>query len=233
MMSTTANQQEELALFSSLAKEWWNPEGPMKPLHLLNPLRLSFIKKYTELAGQTVLDCGCGAGLLSEALAQQGAEVTALDLATDVIDVAREHAKEMGLAIKYKCESIQEFSTQHLQNFDVITCMELLEHVEDPVGLLKACYAALKPGGQIFLSTINRTAPAFLKTIIGAEYLLGLLPKGTHHYRQFIKPAELAAWLREAGFIIGDRQGIAVGLDDHYTLTDDLSVNYLMAARKI
>lgn len=231
-MSITANQQEELALFSSLADEWWNPEGPMKPLHLLNPLRLAFIEKYTKLAGQVVLDCGCGAGLLSEAMASKGAQVTGIDLAEDVIKVAQEHASEAGLSIDYKCESMQVLAEQQPATFDVISCMELLEHVEDPAALLKACYAALKPGGKIFLSTINRTAPAFLKTIIGAEYLLGLLPKGTHHYRQFIKPSELAAWLREAGFTIGDRQGIDVGLDDHYKLSDDLTVNYLMVAIK-
>jgi 2-polyprenyl-6-hydroxyphenyl methylase/3-demethylubiquinone-9 3-methyltransferase len=231
-MSTTVNQQEELALFSSLADEWWNPEGPMKPLHLLNPLRLSFIEKYTKLQGQSILDCGCGAGLLSEAMAQKGAHVTGLDLSEDVIKVAKEHTKESKLSIDYQCESMEAMAESKPEAFDGITCMELLEHVEDPVGLLKACYTALKPGGLLFLSTINRTAPAFLKTIIGAEYLLGLLPKGTHHYRQFIKPSELAAWLREAGFVIGDRQGIEVGLDDHYKLSDELAVNYLMLAKK-
>jgi len=232
-MSTTANQQEELALFSSLADEWWNPEGPMKPLHLLNPLRLAFIEKYLSLSGTFILDCGCGAGLLSEAMAEKGAQVTALDLAEDVIKVAQEHAKEAGLSIDYYCESMEAIAEKKPAGFQAITCMELLEHVEDPVGLLKACNKALKPGGALFLSTINRTAPAFLKTIIGAEYLLGLLPKGTHHYRQFIKPAELAAWLREAGFVVGDRQGVDVGLDDHYKLCDDLSVNYLMVAKKV
>jgi 2-polyprenyl-6-hydroxyphenyl methylase/3-demethylubiquinone-9 3-methyltransferase len=165
-------------------------------------------------------------------MASKGVQVTGIDLAGDVIKVAQEHANEAGLSIDYKCESMQALAEQQPAAFDVITCMELLEHVEDPAALLKACYAALKPGGKIFLSTINRTAPAFLKTIIGAEYLLGLLPKGTHHYRQFIKPSELAAWLRETGFTIGDRQGIDVGLDDHYKLSDDLSVNYLMVAVK-
>ena len=229
----TANQQAELALFSSLANTWWDKQGPMKPLHLLNPLRLSFIEKYIKLIGTSIVDCGCGAGLLSEAMAEKGAKVIGLDLAEDVIRVAKAHAEESLLSIDYRCESMQTAAAARPESFDAMTCMELLEHVEDPVALLKACYQALKPEGYLFLSTINRTASAFLKTIIGAEYLLGLLPKGTHHYRQFIKPSELAAWLREAGFVVGDRQGVFVGLDDHYKFSDDLSVNYLMVARKL
>jgi 2-polyprenyl-6-hydroxyphenyl methylase/3-demethylubiquinone-9 3-methyltransferase len=228
----TTNQQAELALFSSLAHEWWDLQGPMKPLHLLNPLRLAFIEKYLRLTGQSILDCGCGAGILSEAMAQKGARVVGLDLAHDVIAVAKEHAKDSHLSIEYRCESIQAIASARPESFDAITCMELLEHVEDPVELLKSCFEALKPGGYLFLSTINRTASAFLKTIIGAEYLLGWLPKGTHHYRQFIKPSELATWLRKARFVVGDRQGIFVGLDDHYKFSDDVSVNYLMVARK-
>jgi 2-polyprenyl-6-hydroxyphenyl methylase/3-demethylubiquinone-9 3-methyltransferase len=229
----TANQQAELALFSSLADEWWNPQGPMKPLHLLNPLRLAFIEKYLKLTGKSVLDCGCGAGLFSEAMAKKGARVIGLDLAEAVIRVARAHATDSNLSIEYHCESMQAFAQRRPSSCDVITCMELLEHVQEPVELLKACFLALKPDGYLLLSTINRTAQAFLKTIIGAEYVLGLLPKGTHHYRQLIKPSELAHWLREAGFAVGDRQGVSVGLDHHYRFCDDLGVNYLMLARKL
>lgn len=227
-----AQQTEELALFSSLADTWWDPNGPMQPLHRLNPLRMEFIQRFVTLQGLSILDCGCGAGLLSEAMAAKGAKVTAIDLSQAVIDVAIAHAHEAQLQIDYQCIAMEAIAKAKPASYSALTCMELLEHVEEPIALLKACYAALKPGGLCFLSTINRTPPAFIKAILGAEYVLGLLPKGTHHYRQFIKPSELAAWSRKAGFEVGVRQGIKIGLSEHYQFSDDVSVNYLMVVQK-
>lgn len=228
----SVNQADELALFSSLADKWWDPEGPMQPLHRLNPLRLEFIKRFMSLSSNAVLDVGCGAGLLSEAMAKAGANVTGIDLSQAVIDVAKEHAANAGVSIDYQCIALEDLASKQADHYDAITCMELLEHVEYPVALLKSCYTALKPGGWCLLSTINRTPPAFIKAILGAEYLLGLLPKGTHHYRQFIKPAELADWSREAGFLVGPRQGVSIGMGNDYRFTNDMSVNYLMAVQK-
>lgn len=199
----------EIARFGALARRWWDPNGPQRPLHELNPARLSYVVERVRLRDASVLDVGCGAGLLSEAMAREGAHVTALDLAPELIDVARLHLLESGLKVDYRLVSVEELAAQAPASFDAITCMEMLEHVPDPGSVLRACATLLKPGGKLFVSTLNRTPLAFAVAIVGAEYLAGLLPKGTHDYKSFIKPAELSAWLRDAGFELEDVSGLA------------------------
>lgn len=183
--------------------------GPQRALHELNPARLSYIAERTRLRGARVLDVGCGAGLLSEALAREGAHVSALDLAPELVDVAKLHLLESGLTIDYRLQSVESLADELPTSFDAISCMEMLEHVPDPSSVLAACARLLKPGGRIFLSTLNRTPAAFALAIVGAEYVARLLPKGTHQYESFIKPSELAAWLREAGLQLEDVSGLA------------------------
>ena len=210
MSAPAANaSQAELDKFGALASRWWDPQGPQRPLHELNPARLGYVRARVALAGARVLDVGCGAGLLSEALAREGANVTALDLAPELIDVANLHLLESGLAVDYRLQSVEELAAQAPASFDAITCMEMLEHVPDPAAVVLACAALLKPGGQLFVSTLNRTPAAFALAIVGAEYIARLLPRGTHDYKQFIKPSELAAWLRAAGLQPSDVSGQA------------------------
>lgn len=199
----------EIAKFGALANRWWDPNGPQRPLHELNPARLSYIAGRSQLRGARALDVGCGAGLLSEALAREGAQVTALDLAPELIDIAKLHLLESGLVVDYHLESVESIATRMPAQFDVVTCMELLEHVPDPGSVLRACATLLKPGGKLFVSTLNRTPLAFAVAIVGAEYIAGLLPKGTHDYKSFIRPAELAGWLRDAGLQLEDVSGLA------------------------
>ena len=199
----------EIARFGALARRWWDPNGPQRPLHELNPARLAYISERAGLRDAKVLDVGCGAGLLSEAMAREGARVTALDLAPELIDVARLHLLESGLQVDYRLVAVEELAAQSPGSFDAITCMEMLEHVPDPGSVLRACATLLKPGGRLFISTLNRTPLAFAMAIVGAEYLAGLLPKGTHDYKSFIRPAELSAWLRAAGFELEDVSGLA------------------------
>ena len=201
--------QAEIARFGALARRWWDPNGPQRPLHELNPARLGYVSERVRLRDAKVLDVGCGAGLLSEAMAREGAQVTALDLAPELIDVARLHLLESELQVDYRLVSVEELAAQAPGSFDAITCMEMLEHVPDPGSVLRACASLLKPGGKLFVSTLNRTPLAFAVAIVGAEYLAGLLPKGTHDYKSFIKPAELSAWLRDAGFELEDVSGLA------------------------
>jgi len=201
--------QAEIARFGALARRWWDPNGPQRPLHELNPARLGYVSERVRLRDAKVLDVGCGAGLLSEAMAREGAQVTALDLAPELIDVARLHLLESGLQVDYRLVSVEELAAQAPGSFDAITCMEMLEHVPDPGSVLRACASLLRPGGKLFVSTLNRTPLAFAVAIVGAEYLAGLLPKGTHDYKSFIKPAELSAWLRDAGFELEDVSGLA------------------------
>ena len=201
--------QAEIARFGALARRWWDPNGPQRPLHELNPARLGYVSERVRLRDATVLDVGCGAGLLSEAMAREGALVTALDLAPELIDVARLHLLESGLQVDYRLVSVEELAAQAPGSFDAITCMEMLEHVPDPGSVLRACASLLRPGGKLFVSTLNRTPLAFAVAIVGAEYLAGLLPRGTHDYKSFIKPAELSAWLRDAGFELEDVSGLA------------------------
>ncbi len=202
-------RQAEIERFGALARRWWDPNGPQRPLHELNPARLGYVSERVRLRDAKVLDVGCGAGLLSEAMAREGASVTALDLAPELIDVARLHLLESGLQVDYRLVSVEELAAQAPGSFDAITCMELLEHVPDPGSVLRACAALLRPGGRLFVSTLNRTPLAFAVAIVGAEYLAGLLSKGTHDYKSFIKPAELSAWLRDAGFELEDVSGLA------------------------
>lgn len=200
--------QAELDKFGALAQRWWDPQGPQKALHALNPARLDYVAARTPLQGAQVLDVGCGAGLLSEALAGEGARVVALDLAPELVKVARLHGLESGIAIDYRLQSVESLAAEMPGRFDAITCMEMLEHVPDPGSIIEACARLLKPGGRLFVSTINRTPAAFALAIVGAEYVARLLPKGTHHYREFIRPSELAAWLRAADLQLEDVSGL-------------------------
>ena len=208
-MNTPNVDPAEIARFGALARRWWDPEGPQRPLHDLNPARLRYVAERVPLKGARVLDVGCGAGLLSEALAGEGAEVTALDLSPELIDAAKLHLLESGKRVDYRLVSVEELAAQMPGAFDAITCMEMLEHVPDPGSVLHACATLLKPGGTLFLSTLDRTPQAFGAAIVGAEYLARLLPRGTHDYAQFIRPSELGAWLRESGLQLQDVSGLA------------------------
>jgi len=201
--------QAEIAKFGALANRWWDENGPQRPLHELNPARLGYVRERVPLRNARVLDVGCGGGLLSEALAREGAQVTALDLSPDLIEIAKLHLLESGVKVDYRLQSVESLAEEMPGSFDAITCMEMLEHVPDPGSVLAACEKLLKPGGRIFLSTLNRTPTAFAVAIVGAEYIAGLLPKGTHDYKSFIKPSELSGWLRAAGLQIEDVSGLA------------------------
>jgi len=225
--------QAELDKFGALASRWWDPQGPQRPLHELNPARLGYVRDRLPLAGARVLDVGCGAGLLSEALAREGAQVTALDLAPELIDVAQLHLLESGLQVDYRLQSVEDLAAEAPASFDAITCMEMLEHVPDPAAVIRACAALLKPGGQLFVSTLNRTPAAFAVAIVGAEYVARLLPKGTHDYQQFIKPSELAAWLRAAGLQTADVSGLAYDpIRRKAWVGGPTAINYLACAVK-
>lgn len=234
MNATHANaSQAELDKFGALASRWWDPQGPQRPLHELNPARLGYVRSRATLAGARVLDVGCGGGLLSEALAGEGAQVTALDLAPELIDVARLHLLESGRQVDYRLQSVESLAQEMPGTFDAITCMEMLEHVPDPGAVLQACATLLKPGGKLLLSTLNRTPAAFAVAIVGAEYVARLLPKGTHDYKQFIRPSELAAWLRAAGLRLDDVSGLAYDpLRRKAWVGGPTAVNYLACAVK-
>ena len=231
---TAANfRQAELDKFAALASRWWDPEGPQKPLHALNPVRLGYVAGRVSLRGAEVLDVGCGGGLLSEALAGEGASVTAIDLADELVKVARLHALESGVKVDYQVKAVEELAAERPASFDVVTCMEMLEHVPDPGAILQACATLLKPGGRLFVSTLNRTPAAFALAIVGAEYVAGLLPKGTHSYQDFIRPSELATWLREAGLQLEDVSGMAYApWRNAARLSSRTDVNYLACALK-
>ena len=225
--------QAELDKFGALANRWWDPEGPQKALHALNPVRLQYVKQRVALRDAVVLDVGCGGGLLSEALAKEGAKVTALDLAPELIKVAKLHRLESGVSVDYRLQSVEALAAEQPGSFDAITCMEMLEHVPDPSAIIAACASLLKPGGQLFLSTLNRTPAAFALAIVGAEYVARLLPKGTHQYQDFIKPAELAAWLRAADLQMQDVSGLAYEpWRNGARLISRTDVNYLASASK-
>jgi len=225
--------QSELDKFAELANRWWDPQGPQKPLHALNPVRLDYVAERLPLAGKKVLDVGCGGGLLSEAMAQAGAEVTAIDLAPELIKVARLHALESRISVDYKVQSVESLAEQHPGAFDAVTCMELLEHVPNPRAIVAACAKALKPGGRLFLSTINRTPAAFALAIVAAEYIARLLPKGTHQYDQLIRPSELAVWLRAADLQLEDVSGVRyLPFIETARLTSRPDINYLASAIK-
>lgn len=231
--STHNADQAELDKFSALASRWWDPESEFKPLHAINPLRLGWIRQYAgSLAGKNILDVGCGGGILSESMAAEGANVTGIDLADKSLKVARLHGLESGVKVDYRLISAEDMARQHPGQYDIVTCMEMLEHVPDPGSILAACRALLKPGGQLFLSTINRTPAAFAVAILGAEYIARLLPPGTHSYQEFITPAELARWVREQGLDVEDVSGMAYEpWAGRARLSRNTAINYLMAAR--
>jgi len=223
----------ELEKFGRLASRWWDPEGPQRPLHELNPTRLAYVAGHARLDGARVLDVGCGAGLLSEAMAGAGASVTGLELSPELVEAARLHLLESGRSVDYVAEPVEALAARQPASFDVVTCMEMLEHVPDPASVVAACAALVRPGGQVFFSTLNRTPAAFALAIVGAEYVAGLLPRGTHDYRQFIRPSELAAWLRAAGLELHDVSGLAYDpLRRRARLSRSTAVNYLVAARR-
>ena len=224
----------EINKFNDLASHWWAPEGEFKTLHKINPLRLNFINERATLSGKRVLDVRCGGGILTESMAKAGADVTGIDLAEDVLNAARVHAKGNKLNINYELLSAEEFAEQHPTQFDVVTCLEMLEHVPDPASIIRACAHAVKPDGDVFFSTINRTAKAYAFAIIGAEYLLKIIPKRTHDYEKFIRPAELDTWCREAGLQLKELKGLKYNPFTHEcSLTEDVSVNYLMHCKKV
>ena len=225
--------QVELDKFGALAHRWWDPQGPQKALHALNPPRLRYVAERASLAGTQVLDVGCGGGLLSEALAGEGAAVTAIDLAPELIKVARLHRLETGVEVDHRLQSVEALASERPASFDVVTCMEMLEHVPDPGAIIEACSTLLKPGGRLFVSTLNRTPAAFALAIVGAEYVARLLPKGTHQYRDFIRPSELGGWLRAAGLQLEDVSGLMYEpWRNAARITSRTDVNYLASARK-
>lgn len=220
---------DEIAKFNSIAKAWWDPQGEFAPLHAINPLRLKFIQDHTELTDKQIIDVGCGGGLLSESLAQAGGQVTGLDLAPDSLLIAREHANKNNLKINYINSTAEAFSEKHPRQYDIVTCLEMLEHVPDPESIVQACAKLVKPGGHLFFSTINRNLKAYLFAVVGAEYLLGLLPKQTHDYAKFIKPSELASWCRNAGLEWQHTLGITYNpITREYSTTPSTDVNYLV-----
>ncbi|MGM7317687.1 bifunctional 2-polyprenyl-6-hydroxyphenol methylase/3-demethylubiquinol 3-O-methyltransferase UbiG [Idiomarina sp. ST10R2A5] len=225
---------EEIAKFSALASRWWDPDGEFKPLHKINPVRLGFIENHTEgLFGKKVLDVGCGGGLLSEAMAERGAEVTGIDLAEQSLKVARLHALESGRQIDYQCIAVETLAEQNTDSYDVVTCLEMLEHVPDPAAIVQACAKAVKPGGLVFFSTLNRNVKSWLLGIVAAEHILGWVPKGTHQHQRFIRPSELLSMTDKATL-----EDIAInGLIFHplkgFVLSDkDVDVNYIVALKK-
>lgn len=221
----------EVQKFSDLAHRWWDPESEFKPLHEINPLRLNWIDSTTPLAGKRILDVGCGGGILSEGMASRGAEVTAIDLSEKALGVARLHLYESGNVVNYQLSSAENFAAQHPGAFDVVTCMEMLEHVPDPASTINACANLVKPGGHVFFSTLNRNLKSYVLAVIGAEYILGLLPKGTHDYAKFICPSELARFCRHAGLDLQKLVGMTYSpLTKRYTLGEKTDVNYLAYA---
>jgi 2-polyprenyl-6-hydroxyphenyl methylase/3-demethylubiquinone-9 3-methyltransferase len=219
----------ELDNFNAMAQDWWNPNGPCKPLHQLNPLRLEYIQQHAALKSKKVLDVGCGGGILSEAMARAGGIVTGLELASEVAEIARQHAQQSGLSIDYVQEPVEAYALSHPHAFDVITCMEMLEHVPDPQAVVTAIAGLLKPGGKVFFSTLNRHPMAFVQAIVGAEYIVGLLPKGTHSYAQFIKPSEMDVLISQAGLTLKQIQGLAYNpLSQTFSLSKKAWVNYMV-----
>jgi len=219
----------ELEKFSQLAHRWWDPHSEFRPLHEINPLRLNWIDAHANLAGKTVLDIGCGGGILAESMAEAGASVTGIDLSEKALGVARLHLLESGKKVDYRMISAEELATQAAGTFDVVTCMEMLEHVPNPASTIAACAALAKPSGHVFFSTINRNPKAYVFAILGAEYILRMLPKGTHDYAKFIKPSELARWAKSVELQPDELIGMSYNpLSQKYSLGSDTSVNYLM-----
>ncbi len=223
----------ELNKFSELAHKWWDKSSEFKPLHDINPLRLNYIDQAVSLSGKTVLDVGCGGGILSESMAQKGATVTGIDLGDKALKVAQLHSLESGVAVNYQLISVEELAEMQPASFDVVTCLEMLEHVPNPASVVAACAKLVKSGGHVFFSTINRNPKSYLFAVIGAEYVLNMLPRGTHDYKKFIKPSELASWMRPADLSLQHQIGMSYNpITQHYWLGDDVSVNYMMHTTK-
>ena len=226
--------QQELDKFAALAACWWDPEGELKTLHQMNPLRLGYIQNRTSLAGKSVIDIGCGGGILTESMAKAGASVTGIDMNKPVIDAAKLHQLESNTQVEYLKISAEDLAKERREQYDVVTCLEMLEHVPDPAAIIQACAALLKPGGHVFFSTLNRNPKSYLFAIVGAEYLLKILPKNTHDYRKFIRPSELGAWIRQAEMGPQDIKGVHYNpFTKVFKLTSDVSVNYLLHATKL
>ncbi len=234
MHSTENADPAELAKFSDLAHRWWDTESEFRPLHQINPLRLAWIDDLVPLKGKRVVDIGCGGGILADSMARKGAEVLGIDLATKALRVAQLHALEAQTeGVTYREISAEKLADEQPASFDVVTCMEMLEHVPDPASVVRACATLVKPGGRVFFSTINRNPKAFLFAIVGAEYVLNLLPRGTHEFAKFIKPSELAAYARAAGLDLQHTRGMEYNpLTRHYWLSANTSVNYMLAMQK-
>jgi 2-polyprenyl-6-hydroxyphenyl methylase / 3-demethylubiquinone-9 3-methyltransferase len=236
VMSTTDNfDPAELAKFSDLAHRWWDTESEFRPLHQINPLRLDWMKSLVSLEGKRVLDVGCGGGILADSMARCGADVLGIDLAKKALKVAQLHALEADTqGVRYREISAESLAAEQPGSFDVVTCMEMLEHVPDPSAIVNACAALVRPGGYVFFSTINRNAKAFLFAIVGAEYVLNLLPRGTHEYGKLIKPRELASFCRASALELQQTKGMEYNpVTHHYWLSGDTSVNYMLATRKV
>jgi 2-polyprenyl-6-hydroxyphenyl methylase/3-demethylubiquinone-9 3-methyltransferase len=230
-MTTVENNVDpaELAKFDALAARWWDTEGEFRPLHQINPLRLDWIRQHVNVAGARVLDIGCGGGILAESLAHAGARVTAIDMAEGPLAVARLHQYESGAEVDYRKSTAEALAASEPGAFDVVTCLEMLEHVPDPAAIIRSCRELVKPGGHVVFSTINRNPKSFLFAIVGAEYILRLLPRGTHEYAKFVRPSELEAWARSAGLQLRDSIGMLYNpLTREYSLGDNVDVNYLM-----
>lgn len=230
--------QTEIEKFSALAHKWWDKTSEFKPLHEINPLRVGFIEQYagrekTNLTGQSILDVGCGGGILAEGLAERGASVTGIDLAEKSLKVAKLHLFESGLTVDYQNIPVEALAEQQPESFDIVTCMEMLEHVPSPASIVAACARLVKPGGWVFFSTLNRNPKSYLLAVVGAEYVLNMLPRGTHDYKKFIKPSELARMTRSAGLDTVALTGMTYNpVTDIYKLSDDTGVNYIVATRK-
>ena len=225
--------QSEISKFSALAHRWWDPNSEFKPLHAINPLRLGWIQSFVNLEGKKVVDVGCGGGILAESISQAGANTTGIDLSEKALKVAELHALEVGANLTYRLISAEALADEQAEQYDVVTCMEMLEHVPDPASVVRACAKLCKPGGTLFFSTLNRNPKSYLFAIIGAEYVLKLLPKGTHEYTKFIKPSELVAFTREAGLEMLGMKGMSYNpITQVYSLNDDVDVNYMIAVRK-
>ncbi|MCX4028781.1 bifunctional 2-polyprenyl-6-hydroxyphenol methylase/3-demethylubiquinol 3-O-methyltransferase UbiG [Endozoicomonas sp. SM1973] len=224
---------QEIAKFEALAHRWWDKSSEFKPLHDINPLRLSFIEQFVNLAEQKVVDIGCGGGILSEAMALRGAQVTGIDMGEEPLTVAKLHGLESGVKVDYQQITAEGLAAQQPDTFDIVTCMEMLEHVPHPISVIEACSQLVKPGGHLFFSTINRNPKAYALAVIGAEYILKMLPKGTHDYDKFIKPSELAGWARQCGLTVSHIKGMAYNpITKVFKLSDDVDVNYLVHVTK-
>jgi 2-polyprenyl-6-hydroxyphenyl methylase / 3-demethylubiquinone-9 3-methyltransferase len=224
----------ELNKFAELAHKWWDKTSEFKPLHDINPLRLNYIDSVVSLKDKTVLDVGCGGGILSESMVEKGAKVTGIDLGEKALKVAQLHSLESGVEVDYRLIAVEKLAEQQPANFDVVTCLEMLEHVPDPSSVVRACAKLVKPGGHVFFSTLNRNPKSYLFAVVGAEYVLNMLPRGTHDYEKFIKPSELASWARTAGLSLNHQIGMSYNpITKHYWLGNDVSVNYMMHMMKV